>query len=68
MIRYDPLFNTMKMRGISGYRLCKMGIPQTTYYSIRRGENITTQTLNQLCKILNCGVSDIIEYVNDNEK
>lgn len=67
MISYEPLFVTMKARGITAYRLSKMGFPQSNYYAIKRGENISTHTVNQLCKLLNCGVSDIMEYIEDPE-
>ena len=65
MISYAPLFQTMKNRGISTYRLGKLGFPMSTYYSMRRGDNISTHTLNQLCKLLQCKVEDILEYVDE---
>ena len=65
MISYDPLFQTMKHKGITSYRLGKMGFPLSTYYAIKRGENISTHTLNQLCKLLQCSVEDILQYVDD---
>ena len=65
VIRYNPLFKTMKNKGISSYRLVKMGFPQSNYYAIKRGENISTHTVNNLCKLLQCKVEDILEYVED---
>ena len=65
MISYEPLFQTMKNKGITSYRLGKMGFPLSTYYAIKRGENISTHTLNQLCKLLQCSVEDILKYVDD---
>ena len=65
MISYAPLFQTMKNRGISTYRLGKLGFPMSTYYDMRRGDNISTHTLNQLCKLLQCKVVDILEYVDE---
>ena len=65
MIRYEPLFRTMAARGITSYRLMKLGFPRSTYYAMKRGENISTHTVNQLCKILKCQVSDIMEYRDD---
>ena len=66
MISYEPLFQTMKVKGISSYRLGKMGFPLSNYYAMKRGENISTHTLNQLWRLLQCRVEDVIEYV-DNE-
>ena len=67
MISYEPLFRTMREKGITGYRLGKMGFPMSNYYAMKRGENISTHTLNQLCKLLQCGVPDILEYVDSDE-
>lgn len=65
MISYEPLFKTMQSKKISSYRLEKSGFSRATYYSIQKGNSISTNTVNQLCKILKCGVSDIMEYIDD---
>lgn len=64
MISYEPLFQTMKEKGITSYRLIKMGFPQSNYYAIKRGENISTHTVDQLCRLLACDVADIMRYEN----
>lgn len=65
MISYTPLFHTMKEKGITSYRLGKMGFPLSNYYAIKRGENISTHTLNQLCMLLKCRVEDVLVYIED---
>ncbi len=65
MISYAPLFDTMKRKEITSYRLEKMGFSRATYYSIQQGNSISTNTVNQLCKLLNCEVSDILKYIDD---
>lgn len=65
MISYEPLFQTMKDKDITSYRLIKMGFPQSNYYAIKRGENISTHTVDQLCRLLACNVADIMRYVED---
>ena len=65
MISYEPLFKTMKEKKITSYQLQKAGFSRATYYSIKQGTSISTNTVNQLCRILKCGVSDIIEYVDE---
>lgn len=65
MISYAPLFRTMKEKGITSYRLMKLGFPRSTYYAMKRGDNISSHTVNQLCKILKCSVSDIMEYIEE---
>ena len=65
MISYEPLFQTMKEKGITSYRLGKMGFPLSNYYAMKRGENISTHTLDQLCRLLQCKVEDILEYLDE---
>ena len=58
-----PLFRTMKEKGISSYRLEQMGFSRATYYSIKQGNSVSTNTIDRLCALLDCQVSDIIEFV-----
>jgi DNA-binding Xre family transcriptional regulator len=55
----------MKLKGISSYRLEKMGFSRTNYYSIKKGNAINTTTIDTLCRLLDCSVSEIMEYVPD---
>jgi len=43
------------------------GISAATLSNIRNGKNtnISTRTLNKLCKFFECQVSDIMEYIPD---
>ena len=68
MISYEPLFKTMKERGISSYRLQKMGFNRATYYSIKSGKSVSTNTVNLLCELLHCQVENIIAYVEDEKE
>ncbi len=67
LISYTPLFKTMKDRKITSYRLEKMGFSRATYYSIQKGNSVSTNTINQLCKLLKCDVSDVIQYIDEEE-
>lgn len=40
----------------------KHGMSANTLHRIKKGEAITTKTLDTLCFILDCPISDIIEY------
>lgn len=63
MISYDPFYKTLLKRNITEYALIfKHGIPANTLHRMKHGKAITTNTLDTLCFILKCGVSDIIEY------
>ncbi len=66
MISYEPFWETMKKRGESTYSLInKWGISSATIDRIRKGNGITTQKIDDLCRILQCDVEDIIKYVED---
>lgn len=65
MISYEPLYETMKKKNITSYRLFKMGFPQSNYYAIKHGQNISTHTINELRRILHCDVCDIMKYTED---
>ena len=63
MISYKPFYETLLRKNITEYQLIfKEGISANTLYRIKKGEPITTKTLDNLCYILNCEVSDIIEH------
>ena len=66
MIVFDPLWETMKRKNISQYMLIKTyGVSTGTLDSLRKNRSITLNTLNDLCVILDCEVSDIIRYIPD---
>lgn len=65
MISYEPLFKTMKEKGITSYRLEKMGFSRETYYSIRKDNSVSTNTINQLYKLLHCEINEIIRYEDE---
>ena len=65
LISYAPLFRTMKEKKITSYQLEKMGFSRATYYSIQKGNSISTNTVNQLCKLLHCSVSDVMEFIDE---
>jgi len=65
VISYKPFYETLYKKNITEYELIfKHGISANTLYRMKKGEAITTKTLDTLCFILNCSVSDILEYKN----
>ena len=63
LIVYDKLWDTLKNRGISQYKLIKnYGISSGQLDRLRKNENVSTYTLNVLCEILDCSLNDIVEY------
>ncbi|MDO4543039.1 MAG: helix-turn-helix transcriptional regulator [Clostridia bacterium] len=66
MIVFDRLWGTMKVRGISQYRLIhEYGFSTGQLDRLRKNDNVNTYTLSMLCKILNCRLDEIAEYVED---
>lgn len=66
MISYDPLWKTMDRIGATTYTLqFKGGISSSTIRRLKAGESVSTNTLDALCKILNCSLQDIIEFIPD---
>lgn len=68
MIVFDRLWDTMKKRNISQYKLIKeYKISTGQLDRLRKNGNVNTYTLNQLCKILDCELEEIAEYQRDEE-
>ena len=66
MIVYDKLWETMKEKGISQYKLIKdYGFSTGQLDRLRKNGNVNAYTLNSLCEILNCKLSDIAEYKSE---
>ena len=69
MISYEPLWNTMKAKKATTYTLQVKGeISSSTIRRIKANESVSTNTLDALCKILNCDICDIIRYSSDDVK
>ena len=66
MITFAPLWETMKQRRIATYALIKnYSFSRGTLDSLKHNRNITTATLNDLCRILSCRVEDVLAYIPD---
>ena len=66
MIAYDPLWRTMRAKGITTYTLIQeYKFSRGTLDSLKQGRNISTATLDDLCRMLNCRVEDVLEYRPD---
>ena len=68
MISYEPLYKTLKEKGISTYKLInKFGISRSLLDRLKHNRPIITVTLNDLCNILHCKVEDILIFIEDKE-
>lgn len=64
MIKFDKLWETMKLKNVTTYQLReRCGIDSKTIRRLKANDNIETKTLNKLCAILNCRLEDIAEYI-----
>lgn len=62
------ILNALKESGYTSYKIRKeklIGEAQLT--KIRNGEIASKETLNTLCRLLQCQPGDILEYIDDKE-
>ena len=66
MISYAPLWYTMDRKSVTPYALrYKHNIGGGTIQRLKKNETVSTNTLDMLCKILDCPLSDVAEYIPD---
>lgn len=66
MICYDPLWKTMKEKGITTYTLINSyGINPRTIYNLKHNKSITLYTLEKLCNILDCQAENVVLFTKD---
>ncbi|QHI73967.1 helix-turn-helix domain-containing protein [Aminipila terrae] len=64
MISYEPFWQTISDKKISTYNLIKKyGISSSTISRLKHNKGINTNTIDDLCTILECTVSDIIKHI-----
>lgn len=68
MIVYDRFWNTLKNSQISTYTLIRHHhISSSTIDKLRKNKPLNTTTLNDLCRILQCRIEDLTEYIPSDE-
>ena len=66
MITFEPLWETLKRKNISQYTLIKeYGVSTGTLDALRKNRSVTLNTLNDLCNMLQCDITDIIQFTPD---
>lgn len=66
MISYAPLWETMRRQKATTYTLqVKGGISSSTIRRMKAGESVSTNTLDALCRLLHCQVTDVLTYIED---
>lgn len=68
LISYDRLWKTLKEKNISQYKLInEYGIDNAQLHRLRHKMVVKTVIFDTLCRILDCKIEDIMEYVPDEE-
>lgn len=63
MIVYTPLWETMKKKGVTTYTLReKYRISGSTVQRLKKNLSVSTNTLDDLCVLLDCELSDIAKF------
>ena len=70
MIDYSPFWVTVERTGNNWYTLAnKLHISNSTLHRLKHNKDVSTKTLNGLCRLLNCNISDIVQYIpSDNDQ
>ena len=65
-ISYQPLWNTLKERGMRKEDLrLAAGLTTNMIANMGKGKHISMETLTKICETLNCGILDVIELKQD---
>jgi len=65
VIDYSPLWQTMKEKGFSQYKLLRKGLDCKVYHNMRHGKRVNISTIEKLCLIMDCTPNDIFRIVKD---
>ena len=66
LIIYNRLWETMKEKGITQYALInKYHVSPSQITRLKRNESVSTHTIEMFCKILDCNVEDIMQYIKE---
>ena len=58
----------MERLGATTYTLqIKGGISSSTIRRMKTGQSVSTNTIDALCKLLNCGLTDVLAFLPDEE-
>lgn len=67
MIDYTPFWKTLENSNENWYTLTtKHNMSHSTLHRLKHNKDVSTKTLNDLCRILNCNIQDIITYIPSN--
>ena len=68
MINYNPLWETMRIKGITKYQLINQyGISKALIHKLKYNKIVSMYTINKLCNILNCRIEEVAEFEPDED-
>ncbi len=68
MMSFEPLWRTLKQKNVSTYKLInEYGLSKGMIDNLKHNRNVTLLTVEQLCRILDCRVEDIVVYIKEDE-
>lgn len=66
---YKPLFKLLIDKEIKPNQLVKDGVfSRSTLLKINKGEYVSLEILEKICKYLNCTLDDIVEFLDKKER
>lgn len=70
IISYMPFWETLKRKGISQYSLIngKHQFSTGTLDTMRKNESMTLNTVDDICMMLDCKISDVVEIIHVKEE
>lgn len=67
-ISYDKLFHMMIDKKINNTQLkCMAGVSANIITRIKRNEYVSMESIEKICRTLNCGVDDILDFIPDSD-
>lgn len=67
-VNYKSLFKLLIDKDLKSNQLVKDGVlSRSTMLKINKGEYISLEVLEKICKYLNCNISDVLEFVSNDK-
>lgn len=64
MIDYTPFWETLSRSDENWYTLTnKYHLSHSTLHRLKHNKDVSTRTLNDLCRILHCDICDVVCYI-----
>ena len=66
IISYAPLWETLRKKNISQYQLIhEFNFSTGTLDALRKNKSITLNTLHDICMMLDCEITEVVEFVKE---